>query len=188
MWSLSSTFLSHLGSSVMSTMDPLLCFTLLFLHKLLPFLLAHWRDSNQNYVDLQRSHFLYQKKQTKQAEVSAQHGRKGHIKSIYAVATPHCKEWKQCNKGQRSGTEKTKKKDAPQTWNRNGSYRTVDRAECGERRCASSEWWECHYWSTHSLYSVTIWSAASILHLLHAWPSSNRHVSFEAFPLSVLFI
>ncbi|KAG7220815.1 hypothetical protein INR49_017793 [Caranx melampygus] len=29
------------GCSVMSTMDPLLCITLLFLHKLLPFLLAH---------------------------------------------------------------------------------------------------------------------------------------------------
>ncbi|XP_040892955.1 V-set and transmembrane domain-containing protein 2B [Toxotes jaculatrix] len=29
------------GCSVMSTMDPLLCVTLLFLHKLLPFLLAH---------------------------------------------------------------------------------------------------------------------------------------------------
>ncbi|CAK6961975.1 V-set and transmembrane domain-containing protein 2B [Scomber scombrus] len=29
------------GCSIMSTMDPLLCITLLFLHKLLPFLLAH---------------------------------------------------------------------------------------------------------------------------------------------------
>lgn len=62
----SSFFVSDPGCGVMSTMDSLLCITLLFLHKILPYLLAHWGDFNQNHVDLQPSHFLYQK-QTQQS-------------------------------------------------------------------------------------------------------------------------
>lgn len=40
-------FLCLPDCSVMSTMDPLLWITLLFMHKFLPLLLAHWRDIRQ---------------------------------------------------------------------------------------------------------------------------------------------
>lgn len=145
----------------MSSMDSLFCISLLVLHKLLLFLLAHWRDFNQNNVDLQRSHFLYQKPNSNKQQSE---GRKGHNKAMYTVATNHCREVKQSGKdwgvGQRTLKE-AQQKDAPQSPNRHGSYMTVGPAECGEEKCAPGVWWEHHHWSTqpHTEATCSLYSA-----------------------------